>query len=123
MADKPTLHLTNGSAQRLAQLIATAGLLTAPTELYLVGAFAEAHLSELPTPPVQPGQDGKPQDWQAFNTEYKAWASVEIDQIETTIKRRDALKALVKSACDKGAISGNRADARLLRELGLAGDE
>lgn len=123
MADKPTLHLTNGSAQRLAQLIATSGLLTNPDELFPVGRFAEDHLCDLATPPVQPGQDGRPQDWVEFNASYKAWSAIELQPIETTVKRRNGLKALLKSACDKGQISGTKSDVRLLSELGLAGDE
>ncbi len=123
MADKPILQLNNAAALRLAQLISMGGLLTAPDQLYAIGAFAEDHLTDLAASPLHPDNQAPIADRLAWEKRFIAWGREPIAPIETTIKRRGALKALLKSAADKAQLSGSAGDRTLLKVLELAGDE
>jgi hypothetical protein len=114
------LKLTNGAAQTLAQLAGTPGLLTDAASLYRVGAFAEAHLSDLAESPEQPEQAAKPAEWRAWQKAQLAWARAIGPAIEVSEKTRDSLKALVQAGATKGALPASLAVAPLLLALGLA---
>lgn len=123
MTDKPTLALNNAAALRLAQLIATSGLLTAPDAVTSVGNFAEAHLCELKPAPDRPAEEAKPEEWRAWEKGFMTWGREPVAPIETSIRRRDALKALLKSASEKGMLSGQAGDTKLLRIFELGSDD
>jgi hypothetical protein len=119
MSTKPTITLTRAAANRLAQLAAMPGLLNDAANLYRVGEVAETHLTELAQPPVQPAREAPAADWIAWDKSAKAWGREELPAIEVTERKRDALRALVKAAIEKGQFSGSAADTALQRALGL----
>jgi hypothetical protein len=116
----PTIALTTAAAARLGQIANTPGLLTSPDDLYRVGAFNEDHLSEIPHAPEAPLQTAPKADREAWEAALKAWAKAEFPLITTTEKRIDAIKALLKSAAEKGALGGTAPDRLLLAVFRLA---
>ena len=120
MTDKPTITLTHAAAARLGQIANNPGLLTSPDDIYRVGAFNEDHLSEIPRSPEPPLQSAPMAERQAWEADLKAWAKTEMQPITTTEKRMDAIKALLKSAAEKGALGGTAPDRLLLRVFRLA---
>ncbi len=116
----PTITLTNAAAARLGQIANTPGLLTSPDDLYRVGAFNEDHLSEIPHAPEPPLQPATLAARKAWEVALKDWAKTEMPPITTTEKRIDAVKALLKSAADKGALGGTSPDRLLLAAFRLA---
>jgi len=123
MADKPILNFNNAAAIRIAQLIGTPGLLTVPDKLYLIGAFAEDHLTNLPYPPAKPADGASQTDFQNWERAYLDWGRTMAKPMETTIKRRDAIKDLVKSAIEKGAWSASIGERNIQKVLELGVEE
>jgi hypothetical protein len=114
MADAPiTLHkldLTNGAAAELAALATVRGLLTKPSLIRRVSKFVKEHLRDLPPDCKDPG-------------EMAAWAEASFISPEITERTRDALKALLKAAAEKGALSGTVGTGHLLEVLAVGDEE
>lgn len=104
------LNLTNGATVELATLVQTRGLLTKPALLRRVGKFAKKHLRDLPRECKDSG-------------EFADWSDEVFLEVEIGEQWRDALKALVKSAAEKGGMPGTAGAAHLLEVLGLADEE
>jgi hypothetical protein len=117
-----TFNLTNGAAERLAQLICANGLLTDPAQLSRCNRFWQKHLLDIPEEPTPPaGRD--PAAIKAHNIAFKAWSRTELPISEVSEKTRDALKALVTAAAAKGALSGGAEDGVLLAAVGLGAED
>lgn len=104
------LSLTNGATAELANLVQGRGLLTKPALIRRVGKFTKKHLRDLPRDIKDPA-------------EMADWSDEVFLEVEIGEQWRDALKALVKSAAEKGALPGTPGAAHLLEVLGLADDE
>lgn len=102
--------LTNGAAVELATLAAGRGLLTKPALVRRVSRFVKEHLRDLPEDCKDPAA-------------MAAWADESFICPEVRERERDALKALVKAACEKGALPCSAGAGHLLEVLGLADDE
>lgn len=105
-----TINLTNGAAVELAALAAARGLLTKPALIRRVSRFVRDHLRDLPEDCKDPSAMA---DWSD-----KPFIAPEVRERE-----RDAIKALVKSAAEKGALGCTAGAGHLLEVLGLADDE
>lgn len=121
-SDKPIIKLNNAAALRLAQLI-TMPFLDNPDYAYKCGAFSDDHLNDIPLAPLQPGRDAKPDDWRTWDKEYSEWGKQPFPDIITTVKRKQALRALISKAVEKVQISGALGDRTLLRALEIASDD
>lgn len=121
MTDKPKpvqIALTNGAALLLAQLVGGIGV-TGTDDIYRIGGFADAHLSDLPPAPERPGKDATAPEVKAWDEAHRAWSRVELPVIEITERTKESFKKLLKTAAEKGAIPGVAAARRLLAEFGL----
>ena len=104
------LALTNGATVELANLVQTRGLLTKPALIRRVGKFAKKHLRDLPRECREVA-------------EMADWSDEQFLEAEIGEQWRDAIKALVKSAAEKGVLPATPGAAHLLEVLGLADDE
>ena len=102
--------LTNGAAVELAYLAAGRGLLTKPALIRRVSRFVKEHLRELPEDCKDPAAMAD-------------WADEPFISPEVRERERDAIKALVKAAGEKGALPCTAGAGHLLEVLGLADDE
>lgn len=98
------LALTNGATVELANLVQTRGLLTKPALIRRVGKFVKKHLRDLP----RECRDV---------AEMADWSDESFLNIEINDEWRDALRALVKSAAEKGALPCTPGAAHLLEVL------
>lgn len=106
------IPLTNGAAVELAMLASPGvrGLLTKPVHIRRVSQFIREHMRDLPRDCKDPG-------------EMADWADEDFIAPEVRERTRDALKALVKAACDKGVLPCTAGAGHLLEVLGLADEE
>lgn len=121
--DKPTITLTHSAASRLNHISNTPQLVTGVDDLYRIGGFNVDHLSDIPAAPDAP-LDTAPQ---AVISEWRkaiaAWGKTKLPEIVTSQRRIDSIKAMLKTAADKGMMTGSSVDRELLRVFGLAPDE
>jgi len=113
VADAPThtLHLTNGAAFELARLASIQGLLRKAHHVRRVAQFLREHILAS-FPEYRGDQKGLP-----------AWSDAEFATVEVREKIRDALKALVQSALENGALSGSLGCGDLVTIFGLADED
>jgi hypothetical protein len=104
------IRLTNGMAVALANLAATRGLLTKPVHIRKVSQFIREHLRTIP-------------EFRGEHSVMVAWSDAHFLEITVKERVRDALKELVKSAADKGALSCALGEGDLLVLFGLADEE
>jgi hypothetical protein len=123
MTDKPTIILTNAAALRLNQLSNTPQLVTGVDDLYRIGGFNEDHLADIPVAPDAPLATAPHDVIATWRTAIKAWASAKLPVITTSQRRIDSIKAMLKSAAEKGLLAGSATDRQLLRTFGLAPDD
>lgn len=126
MTDKPappTIILTNAAAARLNQLSNTPQLVTGIDDLYRIGGFNEDHLSDVPPGPQAPLETASRDVIDAWRLAIKTWAAAKLPEITTTQRRIDSIKAMLKSAADKGLLAGSATDRQLLRVFGLAPED
>ena len=119
----PQITLTRGAAARLAQFISTAGLLTDQAKLFRIGEFNENYLADMEPAPAQPGADGKPADFVAWQKASISWARDCLPPIDIKERVKDALKDLVQAAANRNLLSGSISDVALLRSLGLSPED
>jgi hypothetical protein len=123
MTDKPTITLTYSAATRLNQISNTPQLVTGVDDLYRIGAFNEDHLAEIPPGPPAPLETAPRETIDAWRSAIKAWAGTKLPEITTSQRRIDSIKAMLKSAAEKGLLAGSATDRQLLRVFGLAPDD
>lgn len=104
------LKLTNGATVELANLIQFRGLLSKPHLGRSVGRFAKKHLRDLPRECKDPN-------------EMADWSDEKFREVTIDERTRDALKALVRAAYEKGAANGTSGSADLCEVLGLVSEE
>lgn len=112
MPEAPTheLDLNNGAALELAQLANMRGLVTKSSHARKISQFIRKHLR---TPPEYRGDVAGMADWSET-----AFSKPTVDE-----RTRDALKALIQSACEKGAGSGNLGFGDLCTIFGLGSED
>lgn len=106
------IPLTNGAAVELATLASpqVRGLLTKPALIRRVSQFVKEHMRDLPRECKDPN-------------DMADWADEPFIAPEVRERTRDALKALVKAAADKGVLPCTAGVGHLLEVLGLADEE
>ncbi len=106
------IPLTNGAAVELATLTSqqVRGLLTKRHLIHRVSQFVKEHLRDLP-------HECRDPDAMAD------WADEPFIAPEVRERTRDALKALVRAAADKGVLPCTAGAGHLLEVLGLADEE
>lgn len=123
MTDKPTITLTNAAAARLNQISNTPQLVTGIDDLFRIGGFNEDHLADVPPAPPAPLETAPRDVIEAWRLAIKAWAKTKLPEITTSQRRIDSIKAMLKTAADKGLLAGSAIDRELLRVFGLAPDD
>lgn len=101
------LSLTNAAASELVQLVNARGLLTKPVLIRRVSRLTKTHLRALEEP----------------KGDLQAWADRQAVDVEISERERDALKALVTSAAEKGALGCTIGTGELLDLLGLGEED
>lgn len=114
MTDSPLTHklrLSKGAAIELANLIgAGRGILVKPALIRRVSQFGREHLRA--PPEYRDGLAGMAD-----------WSEETFAEVEITERVRDALKALVQSAAEKGVLSCAIGVGDLLAAFGIGDDE
>jgi len=114
MSESPShnIRLSNGSVNELMRLSVTGGLLTKPALTRRVSQFMREHVLCRPLP-----------DFKGDSSGMLAWSDSEFAAVEVRERTRDAIKALIASAQEKGMLSCSLGCGDLLTTFGLADDE
>lgn len=114
MSEAPThkITLTNGATVELMRLSTIGGLLTKPALTRRVSQFIREHILSRPLP-----------DFRGDAAGMMAWSDAEFAVVEVRERTRDALKALIQSAQEKGALSCSLGCGDLLVTFGLADED
>lgn len=112
--------LNNGALVLLSRLLYTSGLLNTPSDLRLAGDVADMPcMLELPSPPPFP--DGTNTEVAQIN-HVRKWQRDGAHLLATKANQNEAIRKLLKSAAEKGALPSGPDTRCLLREFGV-GDE